>query len=123
MNITNTNIYLIMELIANHVPDDNIKHKILVYLLDNKYIQMIKWQIKYVKSKHGTALTLRCGHEYEIRPQQNKVQYLIMCEIRIAQFDADYEAGRRKANGDLRNIRKYMNLLDRSFKKRYKRLL
>ena len=113
-----------MELIANHVPDD-IKHKIRVFLLDNKYIQMIKRQIKYVKSKHGTALTLRCGHEYEIRPQQNQVQHLIMCEIRIAQFDEDDEAGRRKANGPggIRNIRKYMILLDDSFKKRYKRLL
>ena len=112
-----------MELISNHVPND-IKYKIRRFL-DNRYMRMIKWQIKYVKSKDGTALKLRCGHEYEIRPQQNQVQYSIMCEIRIAQFDEDYKAGRRKANNrdGMRNIKKYMILLDDRFKKRYKRLL
>lgn len=123
MSITNPNIYLITEQLDKFVPDD-IKHKILLLLLgmDKQYVLMIRSQIKHIKFKYGTALT--CGNQYEIRPQENQVQYLIMCEIRITQFDADYEACRRKANGPggMRNIRKYMSLLDARFKKRYKRL-
>lgn len=111
-----------MEELGKLVPDD-IKDKILILLLgvDKIYVKMISREIKNRKIRYGTALT--CGHQYEIRPQENKVQYAIMWEIRIAQFDADYEAGRRKANGGMLNIRKYMNLLDDRFKKRYKRLL
>ena len=118
MSITNRNLYLIMELIGNHVPDD-IKHKILLLLLgvDNNWTQKICKDFQN-KIRHNPMLY---GQQYEIRrPQENQVQYLIMCEIKISQFDAG--DSRKKTSGAIRNIKKYMNLLDARFKIRHQNL-
>jgi hypothetical protein len=111
-----------MELISDRVPDD-IKQKILLLLLgiDNNWTHKICQEFR--KKKRNNLMIY--GNQYEIhRPQENRVQYMIICEIRIAQFDADFNAYRRKsyASGGMRNIRKYMSLLDASFKQRYKNL-
>ena len=111
-----------MEQLGNFVPDD-IKQKILLLLLgiDNNWTHKICQEFR--KKKRNNLMIY--GNQYEIhRPQENRVQYMIICEIRIAQFDADFNAYRRKsyASGGMLNIRKYMRLLDASFKQRYKNL-
>jgi hypothetical protein len=95
-----------MELLGHFVPDD-IKHKIFIILLG------------IGKSTKNTTQhkMLNCGNQYEIRPQENQLQYAIMCEIRIAQFDA--AATKKKSTGAIKNIKTYMNLLDAKFKQRY----
>lgn len=118
MSITNPNLYLIMEQLDKLVPED-IKHKILLLLLgiDNSWTQKICNSFKSKIRKNW----LLYGHQYEIcRPQETQVQYLIMCEIKIAQFDST--ESRRKTGWVIRNILKYMKLLDERFKIRHKNL-
>jgi hypothetical protein len=106
-NNLNLNLNLIMELLGHFVPDD-IKHKIFIILLG-----IGKCGVKDAKQHK----MLNCGNQYEIRPQENQLQFAIMCEIRIAQFDA--AAPRKKSTGAIKNIKTYMNLLDAKFKQRY----
>ena len=118
MSITNRNLYLIMKQLDNFVPDD-IKHKILLLLLgvDNNWTQQICQEFQK-KIRNNPMLH---GQQYEIRgPQENQVQYLIMCEIKIAQFDA--VTHKKKSSGAIKNIKKYMNLLDARFKIRHQNL-
>jgi hypothetical protein len=108
MSILTPNLSLILDLIEKLVPED-IKNKIVVLLLgiNSNYVRMIKWEIKMKSNFY-------CWHNaYEIKPQPTLVQYKVMCEIRIAQFDADFDAGRKKANvrGGIENIYKYMRCL------------
>jgi len=118
MSITNNNpnLYLITEQLGKLLPDD-IKHKIILLLLGikDKCAQIIGQ-----KSITQHFLRLNSGHQYEIYLQEGSVQYAIMCEIKIAQFD---QANRKKkALGVIKTIKKYLNLLDDRFKQRYKLL-
>jgi len=118
MSIINQNLYLIIQQLDNFVPDD-IKHKILLLLLgmDNNWTQKIC--LEFQKKIRNNPMLY--GQQYEIRrPQENQVQYLIMCEIKIAQFDAS--APKKKSSGAVKNIQKYMNLLDARFKIRHQNL-
>ena len=117
MSITNRNLYLIIQQLGNFVPED-IKHKILLLLLgmDNNWTQKICQEFQK-KIRNNPMLY---GKQYEIRPQENQLQRLIMCEIRIAQFDA--AVNRKKSSGAIKNIKKYMNLLDARFKIRHQNL-
>ena len=120
MSITNknSNLYLIMELLGKFVPDD-IKNKILLLLLGigRKSTQFIS--VGFISQRQ---MMLSCGHHYEINLPEDTVQYAIMCEIRIAKFDAERNNGRKKALGAANTIKKYMNVLDARFKQRYKLL-
>lgn len=120
MSITNKNpnLYLIMELLGNKLPDD-IKNKILLLLLGigQKRAQFISKE--FMSQAHKM---LSCGYQYEINLQEGSVQYAIMCEMRIAKFDSERNNGKKKALGAVKTIKKYMNVLDARFKQRYKLL-
>jgi hypothetical protein len=108
MSILNPNLSLILDLIGDSIPED-IKNKIVVLLLgiNCNYARMIKWEIKIKANFY-------CWHNaYEFKPQTTLMQHKVMCEIRIAEFDADFDAGRRKADvrGGIENIRKYMKFI------------
>jgi hypothetical protein len=120
MSITtkDKNLYLIMEQLGKFVPDD-IKYKILLLLLGigrecNQFIS-----VEFISQRQKM---LRCGYHYEINMPAGTVQYAIMCEMRIAKFDAERNNGRKKALGAITTINKYMKKLDARFKQRYKLL-
>jgi hypothetical protein len=120
MSITNknSNLYLIMELLGNKLPDD-IKNKILLLLLGIAQTSAQNSSNEYMSRAQKM---LRCGHQYEINLQEDTVQYAIMCEMRIAKFDSERNNGKKKALGAANTIKKYMNVLDARFKQRYKLL-
>jgi hypothetical protein len=116
----NTDLYLIMQLLSRVVPDD-ISNKILLILLG------------MVKTHSARCMKVPCrnkmrfemgGWQYEIRPQQTNVQQMVMCEIRIEQFNANHEYNqinsRRIKNGAITNIKQYLKILDNHFKRRFK---
>ena len=111
----NTEIYLIMQLLQTHVPED-ISNKILLDLLG-----IAKTGIaNCIKSSFQHR---RCidwgGRQYEIRPQQTITQNLIMFEIRIAQFDSNPNY---RCIGAIMNIHKYMKELRAHFIRRFRLL-
>ena len=118
MSITNKNpsLYLIMEQLGKLLPDD-IKNKIILILLG---IGRKSTQIISVEFSFHRGMMLSCGHQYEINLQEGSVQYAIMCEIKIAQFDQ--ANSKKKALGVIKTIKRYMDVLDARFKQRHKLL-
>jgi hypothetical protein len=118
MSITNKtpNLYLIMEQLGKLLPDD-IKNKIILLLLGikEKYAQIMTPD--FIRTYHRMFC---CGQQFEIYLPTGTLQYAIMCEIQIANFDAT--CSKKKTVGAIKNIKKYMNLLDDRFKQRYKLL-
>ena len=119
----NTDIYLILQLLATVVPYD-ISNKILLILLGIAKTHTarclnIHW---YNKMRFEMG-----GWQYEIRPQQTNSQQMVMCEIRIEQFNANHDYNqinsRRIKNGAIKNIKQYLKMLEQHFKQRFKFLL
>ena len=109
-----------MQLLQQIVPDD-ISNKILLILLGIAKTQCarclnVPWHNK-MRFDMG-------GWQYEIKPQQTNTQLMAMCEVRIAQFDANHEVSninRKKIKtGAILNIKRYMKLLDKHFKQRFR---
>jgi len=109
MSITNKNqnLTLIIELLGNLLPDD-IKNKIILLLLGIG---------KKIDTKYSSNMFCG-GNQYELNTQINSVQCEIMCEIQIAKFDA--AVNKKKTEGAVKTIKKYMKVLDDKFKLRYK---
>ena len=116
----NTELYLIMKLLENVIPDD-ISKKILLLLLgisktpcasciNNNYIRTDK--------EKRNIFGIRCGLQYEIMSQQTKMQEMVMCDIRIAQFDEI--CGKKKTPGAIKNIKRYMKTLETYFIQRFR---
>ncbi len=105
-----------MQLLKNVIPDD-ISNKIQLLLLGIARTPCANC----LQSAYNEYLLYKCnascGFHYEIKPQQTKMQEMVMCEIRIAQFDRD--CGRKKALGAIKNIKKYMKMLEIQFKQRH----
>jgi hypothetical protein len=116
ITIKNPSLYLITEQLGKLLPDD-IKNKIILLLLG---IKEKNTQIIGQKSITQHFLRLNSGHQYEINLQEGSVQYAIMCEIKIAQFDQ--ANSKKKALGVIKTIKKYLHLLDARFKQRHKLL-
>jgi hypothetical protein len=115
-----TDLYLIMRLLNDVVPHD-ISNKILLLLLGIARTPTANcFQSAYKEYASYYIHNISCRYHYEIKPQQNKVQEMVMCQIRIAQFDRD--CGRKKAVGAITNIKKYMKMLEIQFKQRHNRL-
>lgn len=117
----NTDLYLIVQLLKDVVPDD-ISNKILLLLLGiarppsaNCFRSAYTEYVAYIHN-------MSCGNQYEIKYQTsyNQVQEMVMCHIRIAQFDGD--CGKKRSVGSIKNIKKYMKLLEVQFKQRHKYL-
>jgi len=118
MSITNKNpsLYLIMEQLGKLLPDD-IKNKIILILLG---IGRKSTQIISVEFSFHRGMMLSCGHQFENYLPAGTVQYAIMCEIQIANFDAAVR--KKKTVGAIKTIKRYMDVLDARFKQRYKLL-
>ena len=115
-----TDLYLIMRLLSDVVPDD-ISNKILLLLLGiAKTPSANCFKIAYGEYASYYVHNISRGNHYEIKPQQNNVQEMVMYQIRIAQFDRD--DGRKKALDAITNIKKYMKLLEIQFRQRHIRL-
>ena len=109
----NTDLYMIMQLLQEVIPLD-ISNKILFHLLGIAKTNTARCiHFSYPKIQRG-------GLQYEINPQQNKVQEMIMYDIRISQFDEN--RCKRKRPGAIKNIKKYMKCLESQFKQRYRLL-
>ena len=108
-----TNLYTIIHVLQHKLPDD-IANKILLLLLGIAPTTTAGC----IKTSHKENRTM-CGLQYEISQTYNMVQQVAMCEIRIAQFDSNRN---RKNRGSVKNIKKYMVILEMYFKQRYKRL-
>jgi len=106
----NTDLYLIKQYLERIIPDD-ISNKIFLLLLG-----MVKTPCANCINVRNKMAFDRGGLQYEIRPQQTRTQQLIMCEIRIAQFDGN--VGKKRTTGAIRNIKQYMKTLDQHFKQR-----
>jgi hypothetical protein len=65
----------------------------------------------------------RGGWEYDIRPQQTNTQLMVMCEIRIEQFNTNPHKNnvnkRRIKSGAMVNIKRYMKRYIKRYMKRY----
>ena len=109
----NTEIYLIMQLLQTHVPED-ISNKILLDLLGiakTRTANCIKSSFQHRKCIDSG------GRQYEIRPQQTMTQNLVMFEIRIAQFDSSKND---RSIGAIMHIQKYMKELKIHFMRRFR---
>ena len=110
-----------MRLFKEVVPDD-ISNKILLLLLGiagtpcANCFQSAREEYLLYYIHH-----ISCKYQYEIK-SQNKTQEMVMCDIRIAQFDRDCGERRRTTLGAIKNIKKYMKLLEIQFKQRHKHL-
>ena len=112
----NTDLHLIVQLLKGVIPDD-ISNKILLLLLGVTRTPCANC----FQSAYNEYLLYKCnascGNHYEIKPQQTKTQELVMCEIRIAQFDRD--CNKKKAMGAIKTIKMYMKLLEVQFRQRH----
>ena len=112
-----TDLYLIMQLLSGVVPDD-ISNKILLLLLGIARTPSANcFKIAYGEYASYYVHNISRGNHYEIKPQQTKTQELVMCEIRIAQFDRD--CNKKKAMGAIKTIKMYMKLLEVQFRQRH----
>lgn len=106
-----------MRLLQQVVPDD-ISNKVLLHLLSIAKTQSARC-LENNKVRFETG-----GWQYNIRPQQTNTQHMVMCEIRIVQFDLNHNVNninRRKIKtGAIINIKRYMKILDQRFKERFK---
>jgi hypothetical protein len=110
----NTELYLIMQLLQRHIPED-ISNKILLVLLGiakTRTANCIKSSFQHRKCIDSG------GRQYEIRPQQTMTQNLVMFEIRIAQFDSSNKNYR--SIGAIMHIKKYMKELRAHFIRRFR---
>jgi hypothetical protein len=117
-----TDLYLIMRLLKDVVPDD-ISNKILNLLLG---IARTPCANCFQSAREEYLLyyihNISCKYHYEINSTQNKTQEIVMCDIRIAQFDRDCDERRRATLGAIKNIKKYMKILEIQFNQRHKRI-
>jgi hypothetical protein len=111
-----TDFYTILQLLP--VPDD-IKHKILLLLLGLTKTPAAA----RIRHAYKIRFTMRfrhvCGFQYEVNEPPNSLREAIMCEIRIVQFDAAFNAKKQIAPGAIKNIIRYKELLAKRFKQRY----
>jgi hypothetical protein len=111
-----TDFYSIMQLMP--IPDD-IKYKILMLLLG---ITKTPCAAR-IRHAYKTRFTLRfrhvCGFQYEVNELPNSFREAIMCEIRIAQFDAGVDKKKCIIASARNNIIRYKELLAKRFKQRY----
>jgi hypothetical protein len=111
-----TDFYTIMTLMP--LPDD-IKYKILMLLLGVSRTPCAA----RIRHAYKIRFTMRfrhvCGFQYEVNETPNSLREAIMCEIRIVQFDQDYNKLVRITPGATTNIIKYKELLAKRFKQRY----
>lgn len=108
-----TDLYLIMKLLQEVIPDD-ISNKILLNLLGLSKTMTARC-IKQCK-----IVSKSCGMQYEVIPQQTRMQEMAMYEIRISQFDRD--VNKKKQPSAIKNIKRYMKLLDERFNQRFRLL-
>ena len=114
-----TNIYVIMQLMP--IPDD-IKYKILMILLGIAKTPSANriWNAQ-IWHADKTSFTMKfrhlCGSQYEINEEPNSLREIILCEIRIMQFDNHHA---RKKPGAIKNIQKCKKILANRFKERYR---
>jgi len=117
-----TDLYLIMRLLNDVVPAD-ISNKILLLLLGIARTPSANcFQSAYKEYASYYIHNISCRYQYEIKSQQNKTQEMVICDIRIAQFDRDCGERRRTTLGAIKNIKKYMKMLEIQFKQRHNRL-
>ena len=111
-----TDFYTILQVLP--VPYD-IKHKILLLLLGLTKTPAAA----RIRHAYKIRFTMRfrhvCGFQYEVNEPPNSLREAIMCEIRIVQFDAAFNAKKHIAPGATTNIIKYKELLAKRFKQRY----
>jgi hypothetical protein len=111
-----TDFYTIMTLMP--LPDD-IKYKILMLLLGLTKTPCAA----RIRHAYKIRFTMRfrhvCGFQYEVNEVPNSLREAIMCEIRIVQFDAAFNAKKQIAPGAIKNIIRYKELLAKRFKQRY----
>lgn len=111
-----TDFYTIMTLMP--LPDD-IKYKILLLLLGLTRTPCAA----RIRHAYKIRFTMRfrhvCGLQYEVNEPPNSLREAIMCEIRIVQFDQDYNKLVRITPGATTNIIRHKELLAKRFKQRY----
>jgi len=111
-----TDFYTIMTLMP--LPDD-IKYKILMLLLGLTKTPCAA----RIRHAYKIRFTMRfrhvCGFQYEVNEVPNSLREAIMCEIRIVQFDASFNAKKQIAPGAIKNIIRHKELLANRFKERY----
>jgi hypothetical protein len=111
-----TDFYTIMTLMP--LPDD-IKYKILMLLLGLTKTPCAA----RIRHAYKIRFTMRfrhvCGFQYEVNEVPNSLREAIMCEIRIVQFDAAFNAKKQIAPGAIKNIIRHKELLANRFKERY----
>jgi hypothetical protein len=111
-----TDFYTIMRMMP--VPDD-IKYKILMLLLGVSRTPSANRICHTFKTNFRMRFRHICGFQYEVNEVPNSLREAIMCEIRIVQFDAAFNAKKHIAPGATANIIRYKELLAKRFKKRY----
>jgi hypothetical protein len=111
-----TDFYTIMTLLP--LPDD-IKYKILMLLLGISRTPCATRISHAFKTNFNMRFRHVCGFQYEVNEQPNSFREAIMCEIRIVQFDQDYDKLVRITPGAIKNIIRYEELLAKRFKQRY----
>jgi hypothetical protein len=103
-----TNIYVIMQLMP--LPED-IKYKILMLLLGIAKTPTAN-RILHSQLRNKNSLTMQFRHvgfQYEINEIHNSLKEVILCEIRIMQFDMSGII-RRQNPGAIKNIKKYKQI-------------
>jgi hypothetical protein len=117
----NTDLYLIIRLLKDVIPDD-ISNKILLLLLGIARTPSASCFQSAYKEYVSYVHNVSCGKQYEIKYQTsyNQVQKMVMYNIRIAQFDGD--CGKKRSVGAIKNIKNHMKLLEVQFKQRHRRI-
>ena len=111
-----TDFYTIMTLMP--LPDD-IKYKILLLLLGLTKTPCAARIRHAFKTRFHMRFRHVCGLQYEVNEPPNSFREAIMCEIRIVQFDQDYNKLVRITPGAIANIIRHKELLAKRFKQRY----
>jgi hypothetical protein len=111
-----TDFYTIMTLMP--LPDD-IKYKILLLLLGLTRTPAAARICHAFKTRFTMRFRHVCGLQYEVNEPPNSLREAIMCEIRIVQFDQDYNKLVRITPGAIANIIRHKELLAKRFKQRY----
>ena len=111
-----TDFYTIMTLMP--LPDD-IKYKILMLLLGLTKTPCAARIRHAFKTRFNMRFRHVCGFQYEVNEPPNSFREAIMCEIRIAQFDAGVDKKKCIIASARNNIIRYKELLAKRFKQRY----